>query len=526
MKAIPQQGIQLLVAFPDGVCRKSKKVDVEMMMKRKINRVKKEYQVYMHKVHVLCWIGHGNFVSRVLNDQELMAAALSLVPSKECYPGDKVDIKYVEQITTWYKDKLTLKQDKNEDKFKPKAPPLKTALLEQIKNRVTTKKYLVFIFVTMLRALGLQCRIMFNFVTLPIKPPTSELCSLATKPKDEKATDKSKPPTEKKEVKKVEKVKQKAGQSNAKASKQKIVQVDGNDDSYFCSDDENIMQVDGSDDTVIGGTRKTRSVKRANENSSEKFEDEDVSPPKVPKKRSGRVSPKPITKKDEIKTVDNKRTQRVKNTNKTSKVNSDFNEAESKSDTNDKKPTKSLTRRQKLKAESTNVSTLTKLQIPEDDNTASTSKNKLIVPKISVTNEDAEDVSSEYFNDTKYKKVNRISRKRSHTANPDAQSTNKLDDKGNVVKAKTRTKSAPNAAVEKSKYFEGDKPKENTPKRSIRRIKKEIKVVDIQRVSHRDLAKVKKGKNDVTGDLVDIIKNRIKEAKSESQKGIVKGKKS
>ncbi|XP_026326715.1 DNA repair protein complementing XP-C cells homolog isoform X2 [Hyposmocoma kahamanoa] len=91
-KGIPQQGLQLVVGIPDAVCKRSKKLDIEMMMKRKINRVKKENQVYMHKVHVLCWLGHGNFVSRVLNDQELLAAALSLVPSKECYPEVNEDV--------------------------------------------------------------------------------------------------------------------------------------------------------------------------------------------------------------------------------------------------------------------------------------------------------------------------------------------------------------------------------------------------------------------------------------------------
>ncbi|XP_047989281.1 DNA repair protein complementing XP-C cells homolog [Leguminivora glycinivorella] len=58
-KSLPASGLQVVVDFPDTVRRKSKKIDVEMMMRRKMNRVKKEYQVYMHKVHVLCWLGHG-----------------------------------------------------------------------------------------------------------------------------------------------------------------------------------------------------------------------------------------------------------------------------------------------------------------------------------------------------------------------------------------------------------------------------------------------------------------------------------
>ncbi|KAJ8725025.1 hypothetical protein PYW07_015983 [Mythimna separata] len=560
-QGVSQQGLQLFVQFPEAACRKSKKVDVEMMMKRKINRVKKEYQVYMHKVHVLCWLGHGNFVSRVLNDQELMAAVLSLVPSKECYPGERVDMKYVEQITTWYKDKLTLKHDKHEDKFRPKAPPLKMILLEQIKSRVvTTKKYLVFIFVTMLRALGLQCRVMFNFVTLPIKPPSSELCSLSTKPKEEKAGTAGKPKSP--SVKKDDDQKYKAGPSNSKAKKQNIAQVDGNNDSIFYSDDENIMQVDGNDDT---DARKKRSDKRAkaNENNAEKSENEDVSPPKIAKKVTGRASPKLTAKKDDNKVVGaNKPVKKGKSAKETSMEKGDVSTKQA-TKTNPKEPIKSLTRSQKLKAENINSNLSGRLESPTKNLTrgqkskaensinlpqektpvsssanntrgrpprsnkgSSTKTEKIItIPKISVTDENAEDVASKYFEENKpAAKSNRLSRKRSHTANPDGtQSTNKIEDKGTVVKTNARTKSAPGTNVEKSKYFDAPS-KETTPKRSVRQTKKEIKAEDRQRVSHRDLVSPKKRKNDVTGDLVNIIKGRVKDAKMEAKKKIVKGK--
>lgn len=276
-KSIPQQGLQLVVELPDSVCRKTKTIDVEMMMKRKINRVKKEHQVFMHKVHVLCWLGHGNYVSRILNDQEVLAAALAMVP-KGCYPEERLTIKYVEDVTKWYKDKITIKHDKNENKFRPKAPPLKTLLLDQIKTRkMTSKKYAVFVFVSMVRALGLQCRVMFNFVTLPLKPPTSELCSLSTKSKGEKSKT-EKPEKSTKQGAKDDKIKSK--------SNKKIPQVDGiYDDFSSDSEFENIMQVDGNDDTPGVKTRTTRSNKAKNDASSSTIkENEYVSPPKRTKK--------------------------------------------------------------------------------------------------------------------------------------------------------------------------------------------------------------------------------------------------
>lgn len=439
----------------------------------------------------------------------------------------------------------------------------------------------------MLRALGLQCRVMFNFVTLPIKPPSSELCSLSTKLKEEKAddtADKPKSPFEKR----YENLNQKAGPSTSKAKKQKIVQVDGNDDSVFYSDDENIMQVDGSDDTNV---RKTRSVKRskANENNTEKSENEDVSPPKVAKKRTGRASPKPTTKKDENKIFDgNKPAQKAKNAKETKiEIKKRIESVKKENDSNLKEPIKSLTRGQKLKAENSKIEstkeiptkTLTRGQklkpeinnlckmqdtiptksltrgqkseaktsnnLPQtktpDNNTDTNTKGRaqksnkgllnanpqkvINVPKISVTDENAEDVASKYFEETKSAaKSSRLSRKRSQTANPvSSQTTSKVEDKSKVVKANTRTKSAPGTAVEKSKYFDASS-KETTPKRSVRQIKKEIKAEDNQRVSHRDLAKAKKAKGDVTEDLINIIKSRVTDAELQAKKGVVKGK--
>ncbi|CAK1551804.1 unnamed protein product [Leptosia nina] len=261
------EGIQLLVNIPGTVCKRSKKLDVEMMMKRKINRVKKEQQIFMHKVHVLCWLGHGNYVSKVINDQDILSAVLSLVPSKECYPGDRVDMKYLEQITTWFHEKIMLNQDKHENKFRSKAPPLKTTLLEQIRKKVfTTKKYIVFVFVSLLRALGLQCRVMFNFITVPIRPPNSELCSLSIKENEQKVNDKQ--PAKK-------------GTKNS-AQKSKIPQLDGAYDQSSCSDMEvdNIMQVDGNDDISPVKTR-TRSQKHTVKDTSINHE---VSPPKRSKR--------------------------------------------------------------------------------------------------------------------------------------------------------------------------------------------------------------------------------------------------
>lgn len=548
-KSIPQQGLQLFVEFPDSVRKKAKTIDVEMMMKRKINRVKKECQIYMHKVHVLCWLGHGNYISRILNDEELMAAALLLIPSKDSYPEERVDVKYVEQITTWYKDKLSFKQDKNEDKFRPKAPPLKEILLGQIEKRVvTTKKYLVFIFVAMLRALGLQCRVMFNFVTLPIKPSSAELCSLSMKKDLTKSGNKSNLSTIKEET---SKGKSKKGTGFKKADKKTtLTQVDG---TYDCdirndSDWSEIMQLDGNDD-LPSKCRSLRSAKTRKLLSTETANDE-VSPSKISRKsesienneqmkstrtrklhgnkeqliidhqnnktkstritKSSRLEPNVITNIQDLSLTD-----LSKNHTSKEKINTKISNKKLQTNKNIKPKTATVEQNRnktlgvnESKIHDVSMKSKFEAEATGSNNEKRTKKHK---PDIIVTNEN-EVVSSKFF-DGVIASSTRMTRKRS-------QSSKLQDDKlkNSNANPNTRTKSAPD--TEESKYFES-----NIKRPSVNNVdtKKECSQVD-KRISHRDLSEKKpKARNDVTKDLMNIIKNRIKDAKSDSKKGTVKG---
>ncbi|CAH2091978.1 unnamed protein product [Euphydryas editha] len=532
-KGIPQQGLQLVVDIPNATCRKTKKLDVEMMMKRKINRVKKEYQVYMHKVHVLCWLGHGNYVSRVLNDQAVLGAALSIVPSNECYPGERVDMKYLEQITTWYSEKMSIKQDKGENKFKPKAPPLKDILLNQMKSRVfTTKKYMVFAFVSMLRSLGLHCRVMFNFVVLPIKPPSSELCSLSTKTKEDIHKNK-------KEVNiKKEAISPSKSKKIKKNKQDNIPQLDGNFDSS--SEIENIMQVDGADDESFVKTRRqkiaaAKSSKTQHLSGEINVNEESVSPPKrvrrnvTPQTEKGDIIQSSTSKQKDnisktsldknstiINATNNKNVKKTTTSRKSLRLHH-LEPQETKEDKEEQKENSVNSRRTKSSKTSTNIPI--SIEQPVDVNNESTSTKKSNkTPIIVVKNENNDSISSKYFDSSEIK-VTTVGRKRSRTSEPKISK----DKSEQVNIKKSRTRSA-NTVENKSKYFDKNNDKEPLTKSVRSRSNKQTDNIleDKKRISHRDLAMQKTSKNDVTKDLINIIKERVKEEKAKSKKGIVK----
>jgi xeroderma pigmentosum group C-complementing protein len=208
---VPKQGVEIILNNGGEGSRKKqeKAVDLEAQMKRKLNRRRKEFQVHLHKVNLIAWILHGNFVNKRLNDSDLMAGALKLLPknNNHCYPDGETDTDYFKQVTNWFKTTIKLNNANMYCSLK-KRPPLMTSLALQLKFKAAIcKRDYVLLFVILLRALGIQCRMVLSLNCAPILPPKSDLISLAKKPE--------------------EKSKSKSSQSSKAV---KIPQLDGGDD--------------------------------------------------------------------------------------------------------------------------------------------------------------------------------------------------------------------------------------------------------------------------------------------------------
>lgn len=186
----PHEDVEIMLNDMDHQERKkkdAKPVDLEAQMKRKLNRRRKEYQQCLHKVNLMLWIAHGNFVNQNLNNTELMARALELLPKNknQCYPKDKTDIDYFQQITNWFRTTMKLRNKEMYTELKQR-PPLMMSLALQMKFKaaICVRDY-VLIFTILLRAIGIQCRMTQSLVCAPIFPPKSELLSLSTKKQGE-----------------------------------------------------------------------------------------------------------------------------------------------------------------------------------------------------------------------------------------------------------------------------------------------------------------------------------------------------
>ena len=177
---IPKDGVQINLEIEGAVKRTSKEIDVEACMKRKLNTARKQYQVYLHKVGLVCWISHGNYVNRVINSTTLMSMLNKLIP-KQWYPKERTNYEYFEKIAVWFKNTICLK---NKDMYSKltKRPDLPISLALQIQQKtVICRRDFLLLFVCLLRSMGIQSRMVMSLGVESIRPPQSELMSLAKK---------------------------------------------------------------------------------------------------------------------------------------------------------------------------------------------------------------------------------------------------------------------------------------------------------------------------------------------------------
>ena len=143
----------------------------------------------MHKVHLLCYLAFGMNLNSILNNDLILASVLSLLPSKNVYPVNKVCLDYLGQMVKWYSKNIKLDAIDNDLNL----DTLQDILLAEIVDRKTQSSYrCIFIFISLLRAIGIRCRLVISFQCIPLKPSASQLFSLSNKPKTDSNKSKSK----------------------------------------------------------------------------------------------------------------------------------------------------------------------------------------------------------------------------------------------------------------------------------------------------------------------------------------------
>ncbi|KAI4492247.1 hypothetical protein M0802_009937 [Mischocyttarus mexicanus] len=186
----PKEGVKITLPGTAVIFKKKKNgPDLNTIIENRINQRLRANQVLIHKVGILCWFAHGFHVNNVINDTEIMSASLSLIPA-ENLPKKRSDLKYIEKFVIWFKKKFIFKEKDEKDET-----ITKDMLLKRLKDKeVFNYKELVFLCIAMLRAIGLNCRLIISLQPPPLKLQRSQLFNCKpkeNKDKDNKNKDKS-----------------------------------------------------------------------------------------------------------------------------------------------------------------------------------------------------------------------------------------------------------------------------------------------------------------------------------------------
>lgn len=111
-----------------------------------------------------------------------MKICLKHLPSKNSYPNGDTDLKYFVSFTKWFHSLFELKSKQMYCDFRPLPPKPKSLALQINAKHAICKHDFVLIYATMLRAIGIQCRVVINMLVAPLKPPQNELFAVSSKP--------------------------------------------------------------------------------------------------------------------------------------------------------------------------------------------------------------------------------------------------------------------------------------------------------------------------------------------------------
>uniref|UniRef100_A0A1A9WWI6 Rad4 beta-hairpin domain-containing protein n=1 Tax=Glossina brevipalpis TaxID=37001 RepID=A0A1A9WWI6_9MUSC len=281
--------LEIHIELPSRHCGEKKKTrqDLENALKRKLNRDRKDRQLLMHKASLLCRFGRCYFYNRLLNDNGLLQAALKLLPNQNAYPPQKgTEIKYYQSLMTWFKTGIKLvSQNLYPEKTDVTKAKVRTDLLQQLENKeALCKQDMIFMFVALLRGMGIQCRLIFNIQPLPLRPPKSDLLPIKLVQNDKKPdkTPDSKDNLQSKDVKDAsskanvdskssksepKKGTQKEMKAKAKETSQNMVKVlkgDPEDETNF------VLNSEEKESDILKDSTQNKSTATTNESSQEK----------------------------------------------------------------------------------------------------------------------------------------------------------------------------------------------------------------------------------------------------------------
>ncbi|XP_059679088.1 DNA repair protein complementing XP-C cells [Gavia stellata] len=168
---LPSNPVEIEIETPEQVKkrerREKRKAEFEMYLRRMMKRFSKEVREDTHKVHLLCLLANGFYRNRICSQPDLHAIGLSIIPTHFTrVSAGQVDLLYLSNLVKWFVGTFTV----NDELTTEKGEPLQSTLERRFAiYAARDDEELVHIFLIILRALQLLCRLVMSFQPIPLK---------------------------------------------------------------------------------------------------------------------------------------------------------------------------------------------------------------------------------------------------------------------------------------------------------------------------------------------------------------------
>ncbi|XP_040538273.1 DNA repair protein complementing XP-C cells isoform X7 [Gallus gallus] len=168
---LPSNPVEIEIETPEQLKkrerREKRKAEFETYVRRMIKRFTKEVREDTHKVHLLCLLANGFYRNRICSQPDLHAIGLSIIPIHFTkVPAGQVDLLYISNLVKWFVGTFTV----NDELSTEKGEPLQSTLERRFAiYAARDDEELVHIFLIILRALQLLCRLVLSLQPIPLK---------------------------------------------------------------------------------------------------------------------------------------------------------------------------------------------------------------------------------------------------------------------------------------------------------------------------------------------------------------------
>ncbi|EOA97369.1 DNA-repair protein complementing XP-C cells, partial [Anas platyrhynchos] len=175
--ALPSNPVEIEIETPEQrkkrERREKRKSEFETYLRRMMKRFSKEVREDTHKVHLLCLLANGFYRNRICSQPDLHAIGLSIIPTRFTkVSAGQVDVLYLSNFVKWFIGTFTV----NDELSIEKGEPLQSTLERRFAiYAARDDEELVHIFLIILRALQLLCRLVLSLQPVPLKETTAKV---------------------------------------------------------------------------------------------------------------------------------------------------------------------------------------------------------------------------------------------------------------------------------------------------------------------------------------------------------------